>query len=106
MAHALRARLLSRFALTHKSLSGVGRKPTVAVAMSGGIDSAATAMLLKDAGYSCIGVYMKNWDERDECGTEVCPTDQDFEDMKEVCDRLQIPAYQVLSCLSFFFGEF
>ncbi len=68
---------------------------TVAVAMSGGIDSAATAMLLKEQGMSCIGIYMKNWDNSDEAGDETCSIDQDYSNMQEVCERLKIPSMQV-----------
>lgn len=38
---------------------------------------------------------MKNWDSSDELGIEACPIQADFEDMKEVCNRLKIPSIQV-----------
>ena len=63
--------------------------------MSGGIDSAVAALLLQDQGHNLVGVFMKNWDPADECGSETCDLDSDQKDMMEVCQRLGIPAYEV-----------
>jgi len=49
---------------------------TIAMAMSGGVDSSVSAMLLKDAGYNVKGVYMNNWDEKEEHGA--CQGEVDF----------------------------
>ena len=68
---------------------------TVAVAMSGGIDSAAVAVLLQQKGYKCVGIFMKNWDSSDEVGQEVCSISRDREDMRQVCKRLNIPSLEV-----------
>ncbi|CAO3633653.1 unnamed protein product [Cunninghamella blakesleeana] len=61
--------------------------------MSGGVDSSVSAALLKQQGYQVEGVYMKNWDTRDERG--VCPSEQDWQDVQTVCDHLKIPCQQV-----------
>ncbi|KAJ2998075.1 hypothetical protein HDV02_004900 [Globomyces sp. JEL0801] len=61
--------------------------------MSGGVDSSVSALLLKKMGYDVLGVYMRNWDNRDENG--VCPSEQDWMDVKQTCDKLKIPCEQV-----------
>jgi tRNA-specific 2-thiouridylase len=65
----------------------------VVVAMSGGVDSAVSALLLKEQGYDVIGLFMKNWEEKDAQG--VCQSTQDYEDVVKVCEHLQIPYYSV-----------
>jgi len=65
----------------------------VVVGMSGGVDSSVAALVLKEAGYDVIGIFMKNWDERDENG--VCTADADYDDVRRVCDQIGIPYYTV-----------
>lgn len=65
----------------------------IVVGMSGGVDSSVTALLLKQQGYDVIGVFMKNWDEKDENG--VCTATVDWQDVQEVCDLIGIPYYAV-----------
>lgn len=72
-----------------------GIKRRVAIAMSGGIDSSVAAMLMQEKGFDCIGVFMKNWEGSDEEGETACPIDRDRMHMRQVCERLRIPAYDV-----------
>lgn len=69
-------------------------RKTVVVAMSGGVDSSVVAYLLKKQGsYHVIGLFMKNWEEKDTQG--VCSSAQDFEDVERVAEQLDIPYYTV-----------
>lgn len=68
-------------------------KKTVVVGMSGGVDSSVAALLLKEQGYSVIGLYMVNWEENDENGC--CTAEQDFEDVRRVSNLIGIPYYTV-----------
>ena len=65
----------------------------VVVGMSGGVDSAVSALLLKRQGYDVVGVFMKNWEEQDENG--VCTAESDWRDVQAVCDSIGIPYYSV-----------
>ena len=66
---------------------------TVVVAMSGGVDSSVTALLMKQQGYRVIGMFMKNWEETDADGQ--CMSEKEFADVVRVCDQLDIPYYSV-----------
>lgn len=68
-------------------------KKTVVVGMSGGVDSSVSALLLKQQGYNVIGLFMNNWDETDPNG--VCTAEQDWADVRRVCNLLDIPYYSV-----------
>jgi tRNA-uridine 2-sulfurtransferase len=65
----------------------------VVVGMSGGVDSSVTAYLLKQQGYDVIGIFMKNWDDTDEFGH--CTAEEDFQDVRRVCEQIGIPYYTV-----------
>jgi tRNA-uridine 2-sulfurtransferase len=67
-------------------MDGQGMK--VVVGMSGGVDSAVAALLLKQQGYAVTGLFMKNWEDDDD--SEYCSTRQDLVDVASVCDVLGI----------------
>jgi len=67
----------------------------VVCGISGGVDSAVAAAILKNRGFQVIGVYMSNWDDQDEQGT--CQQRQvtDCSDAESVCSHLNIPFKKV-----------
>lgn len=69
----------------------------IAVGMSGGVDSSVAAYLLQQAGHEVFGVFMKNWEDEVQDTTyrkdaiNGCSWEQDYADMRAVCDKLGIP---------------
>ncbi len=67
---------------------------TVAIALSGGVDSAVAAALLQQQGYQVTGFYMKNWTDIGVANyrkKDTCPWLQDYEDAQAVAKHLDIP---------------
>ncbi len=60
----------------------------VVVGLSGGVDSAVTAHLLKARGFEVVGIFMKNWEDDDD--SEYCSSNEDFVDAASVADVLGI----------------
>ena len=60
----------------------------VVVGLSGGVDSAVTAYLLKQQGHEVVGIFMKNWEDDDD--SEYCSSNIDFVDAAAVADVLGI----------------
>ena len=72
--------------------------------MSGGVDSSVAAILLKEAGYNVIGLFMRNWDSEvnnDYLGNpninnqDICPQEKDYNDALAVCQKIGIPLHRV-----------
>ncbi len=63
-------------------------KQRVVVGLSGGVDSAVSAYLLKQQGHEVIGIFMKNWEDDDD--SEYCSSNVDFVDAAAVADVLGI----------------
>jgi len=76
---------------------------TVVVGMSGGVDSSVSAILLKEQGYNVIGLFMRNWDSlinndikgNPTLNENICTQEQDYNDAKSVCEKLNIPLHRV-----------
>ena len=63
-------------------------KERVVVGLSGGVDSAVTAWLLKQHGFEVVGIFMKNWEDDDD--SEYCSSNEDFVDAAAVADVIGI----------------
>lgn len=86
---------------------------SVTVALSGGVDSAVAACLLIEQGYIVKGIFMKNWSGEDYGIEGDCPWEQDQEDARKVCEKLNIPFRSVNfekeyrdKVISYFFREY
>ena len=75
----------------------------VLIGLSGGVDSAVAAYLLKKQGYEVAGGFMRNWDSllnNDYLGNptindDICPQEKDYQDAKKVAEKLNIPLYRI-----------
>ena len=69
---------------------------SIVVAMSGGVDSCASALMLHEQGYSVIGISMQVWDYRRNGGNAsraTCCAPSDFDDARQVADACGFPYY-------------
>ncbi len=74
----------------------------ILVGLSGGIDSAVAAYLLKEQGFDVEACFMRNWDSalnNDTLGNptlddEICPQESDYLDAKKVADALGIKLWR------------
>jgi tRNA-specific 2-thiouridylase len=61
----------------------------VIVGLSGGVDSAVAALLLKDQGADVHALHMTNWEDDD----GYCTAAADLQDARRVCEQLDIPLH-------------
>ncbi len=60
----------------------------IIVGLSGGVDSAVSAWLLKQQGHEVVGIFMKNWEDDDD--DQYCSSNEDFVDAAAVADVIGI----------------
>jgi len=65
----------------------------VIVGLSGGVDSAVAALLLKQQGYDVQGLFMSNWTEEED--DAYCTSASDYQDARAVARELSIPLHRV-----------
>jgi tRNA-specific 2-thiouridylase len=63
----------------------------VILGLSGGVDSAVAAVLLKEAGAKVQALHMTNWEDDD----GYCTAAEDLQDARRVCEQLEIPLHHV-----------
>ena len=71
----------------------MGKLQHIVVGLSGGVDSAVSAYLLKKAGHDVVGIFMKNWEDDDHSG--YCSSNLDFVDAAAVADVIGIEIQHV-----------
>src|ERR1700728_1506564 len=64
----------------------------IVVGLSGGVDSAVAALLLKEQGWDVQGLFMSNWEEDED---SYCTAAQDYQDARAVARELGIPLHRV-----------
>ncbi|MGB0412843.1 MAG: tRNA 2-thiouridine(34) synthase MnmA [Coraliomargarita sp.] len=70
----------------------------ILVGLSGGVDSAVAALLLKEQGYDVSGAYIRTW-MNEEAPLADCPAQQDIEDSRAVAEHLGIE-YEIVNLVN------
>ncbi len=79
-----------RFLPMSWSLDNIANR-NIVLGLSGGVDSAVAAVLLKEAGASVQALHMTNWEDDD----GYCTAAEDLQDARQVCEQLDISLHHV-----------
>ncbi|MCS7164936.1 MAG: tRNA 2-thiouridine(34) synthase MnmA [Candidatus Calescibacterium sp.] len=84
---------------------GIKSNSTIAIGLSGGVDSSSTLAILKELGYNVVGITMKIWNEKyskffpdTETKIHGCFGPEEYQDIKDaekVCKTLKVPFYSI-----------
>ncbi len=69
------------------------KQVTVAIGLSGGVDSSVAAYLLKQQGFRVFAIFMQNWESSND--DPHCTAEQDLTDARVICDTLGIELHTV-----------
>ncbi len=72
-------------------MDSIGKNRKVILGLSGGVDSAVAALLLRDAGADVHALHMTNWEDDE----GYCRSAEDLQDARRICDQLKIPLHHV-----------
>ncbi len=72
------------------SIPSGNKKPTVALLLSGGVDSSVAFRLLLEEGYDVTPFYLKIWLEDELAHLGECPWEDDVNTCREVCEQVDI----------------
>lgn len=75
--------------------AGGEKKPSVIIAMSGGVDSSVAAKIIKDQGFESLGIFLHFWKDPEMSGNfeNKCCSARAFMDARRVCQEVGIKLY-------------
>lgn len=76
-------------------MNNIDKNAIIAVGLSGGVDSSVAALLLKEAGYKVIAIFMQNWHDTEGTLHGDCEWEEDKSVAEMVAKKIDIPFYFV-----------
>ncbi|HET7590399.1 MAG TPA: tRNA 2-thiouridine(34) synthase MnmA [Solirubrobacterales bacterium] len=79
--------------LRRRGISRPSRRPRLAVAMSGGVDSAVAALLAREEGAEVVGITVKLWSDPETDGAKACCSPEAVLGARALAHQLGIPHF-------------